>query len=180
MANHTFDPSRALLIVDMLNDFVQPGAPLRVEAAEALIPTIARAAQAARRARAPVIYLCDSHRPDDPEFRAWPPHAVAGTPGAQVVPALAATEGDIVIPKRRFSGFFGTDLDLSLREREVRHLTICGILTDICVYHTAADATQLHYRVAVARNAVAAAAPEQHDFALRQMERLFGVELIEL
>jgi nicotinamidase-related amidase len=180
MSPDIFDEHTTFLIVDMLNDFVRPGAPLRVEGAESLIPTIAAAKQAAQARGATVIYLCDAHRPDDPEFQAWPPHAVAGTEGARVVDQLAPAEDDILVPKRKFSGFFGTDLDLHLRERAIRRLVICGLLTDICVYHTAADATQRAYEVVVARNAVAAAAPEQHDFALKQMQRLFGAQLVDL
>lgn len=180
MSADVFDEHTAFVIVDMLNDFVRPGAPLRVEEAESLIPTIVGAKQAARSAGATVIYLCDAHRRDDPEFRDWPPHAVAGTEGARVVDELALEEEDVVIRKRRFSGFFGTDLDLHLRERGIRRLVICGILTDICVYHTAADAAQRAYQVAVGGNAVAAAGREEHDFALKQMERLFGAEVVEL
>ncbi len=180
MAEQLFDGATAFVIVDMLNDFVRPGAPLRVEGAEALIPIIARGRQAARQAGAKVVYLCDAHRPDDPEFRAWPPHAVRGSQGAQVVEELAPEAEDTVIPKRRFSGFFGTDLDLNLRERGLRRLLICGILTDICVYHTAADAAQLAYEVLVAKNAVAAATEEDHQFALKQMARLLKVRLAEL
>jgi nicotinamidase-related amidase len=180
MIQQGFGESTALVIVDMLNDFVLEGAPLRVEAAQQLIPAISRGRDAARRAGSPVFYLCDAHRPDDPEFQAWPRHAVAGTPGAQVIDQLRPAEEDVVIRKRRFSGFFGTDLDLHLRERRIGRLVICGVLTDICVYHTAADAAQLAYRVAVATNATAAATSEQHAFALKQMVRLFGAQMLEL
>jgi len=180
MADELFDKSTALVIVDMLNDFVRPGAPLRVQGAEALVPAIRRGIEAARRAGSLVLYLCDSHRPDDLEFRAWPGHAVRGTEGAQVIEELKPGPEDPVVEKRRFSGFFGTELDLVLRERHIRRLLLTGILTDICVYHTAVDATQLAYQVLVAGNAVAAATKEDHDFALRQMERLLKVKLVEL
>jgi nicotinamidase-related amidase len=180
MSDQAFDQSTALLIVDMLNDFVKPGAPLRVEGAEALVPAIQRAIAAARQAGSLVLYLCDSHRPDDREFRAWPAHAVRGSEGAQVIEELKPGPDDPVVEKRRFSGFFGTELDMVLRERGIRRLVLTGILTDICVYHTAVDATQLAYDVLVAKNAVAAATKEDHDFALRQMERLLRVKVVEL
>jgi nicotinamidase-related amidase len=173
-----FTPKTALLIVDMLNDFVLEGAPLQVPGARSLVPAIARARRAARAAGSPVFYLCDAHRPDDPEFKAWPPHCVEGTPGARVIEELAPAKGDVVIPKRRFSGFFGTDLDLHLRERGLRRLVICGLLTDICVYHTAADARQLGYQVAILEDGVAALRAEEHEFALGQMQRLFGAKLV--
>jgi nicotinamidase/pyrazinamidase len=180
MAENIYDESTGFLIVDMLNDFIRPDGVLPVPKGEALIPVIARARRAAKEAEATIFYLCDAHRKDDPEFKAWPPHAVAGTPGAQVVDELAPDEEDVVIPGRRFSGFFGTDLDVHLRERGITRVVVCGVYTDICVYHTVADACQLTYEVAVGRNAVAAVTEEEHSFALRQMERLFKAKLVEL
>jgi nicotinamidase-related amidase len=180
MPEHIFDESTGLLIVDMLDDFIRPDGVLPVPDGEALIPLIVRARRAAREAGATVFYLCDAHRSDDPEFQAWPPHAVAGAPGAQVVDELASDERDVVVPKRRFSAFFGTDLDVHLRERGITRVVFCGVYTDICVYHTVADACQLTYRVVVGRNAVAAVTEEEHSFALKQMERLFGAELVDL
>ena len=72
----------------------------------------------ARAAGEPVIYLTDNHVPDDAEFKVFPPHAIAGTKGAEIIPELAPEDDEDVIPKRRYSGFFGTDLDITLRERE--------------------------------------------------------------
>jgi len=175
-----FDGSTALLIVDMLNDFVRPDGALPVPKAEAIIPAIERARRAAREAGAILFYVCDAHRPDDPEFGEWPPHAVAGTQGARVVEELAPGPEDVVVPKRRFSGFFGTDLDLHLRERRIGRIVLCGVLTDICIYHTAADAHQHRYEIAVVRDGVAAATDEEHEFALRQMERLFATKLVDI
>src|SRR3990172_4472240 len=94
-----FEPGTALLIVDMLNDFVREGAPLRVPEAEKTIPVIQCVRAMAHSAGAPVIYLCDSHRPDDPEFRAWGPHALRGTKGAEVIVELTPRPDDIVIRK---------------------------------------------------------------------------------
>ena len=173
-----FDRKTALLIVDMLNDFVRENGALPVAGAKGLLPAIRTAQEAARAAGAPVIYLGDAHRPDDPEFKSWPPHCVKGSEGAQVTSELAPETGDVVIPKRRFSGFFGTDLDLHLRERGIRKVVICGVLTDICVYHTAADSRQNDYQVAILEDGVAAATEEEHKFALKQMERLFGAERV--
>jgi len=172
-----FDKESALVIVDMLNDFVREGAVLEVPAARALIPALQKAREAAYRAGAVVIYVCDNHRRDDPEFKAWPPHAVAGSDGAQVVGELAPGEKDLVVAKRRFSGFFGTDLDLYLREAGIKRIVLAGVLTDICVYHTAADACMRGYEVSVLTDCVAALTEQDHNFALKQMQRLFGAAL---
>ena len=65
---------RALLVIDMLNDFLLPGAPLEVPAGRDIIPCILEEIKAAREGDFPVIYLCDNHTPDDPEFVKWPAH----------------------------------------------------------------------------------------------------------
>jgi nicotinamidase-related amidase len=81
---------------------------------------------------------------------------VAGTPGAEVVTELAPRDEDYVVPKRRYSGCFGTDLDMLLRELGVDTVVLTGLHTNICVRHTAADAFQEGYSVVVPTDAVEA------------------------
>jgi nicotinamidase-related amidase len=70
--------------------------------------------------------------------------------------------------------------DIHLRERRIGRIVLCGVLTNICIYHTAADAHQHSYEIAVVRDGVAAVTDEEHEFALRQMERLFGTKLVDI
>lgn len=169
---------RALLVIDMLRDFVcEEGSLYCGQAASALVGRVAREVEAARRAGVPVVYVCDRHLPDDPEFRMFPPHCVAGTAGAEVVPELAPLPGERVIPKRRFSGFFGTDLDLTLRELGAGRLRLVGVCTNICVLYTAADARMRAYEVEVPADGVASFDAGAHEWALRQMERVLGVRV---
>ncbi|MEW6545829.1 MAG: isochorismatase family cysteine hydrolase [Bacillota bacterium] len=168
----------ALLVIDMLRDFVvEDGSLYCGPAASALVDPVAAEIEEARRAGVPVIYVCDRHRPDDPEFAMFPPHCVAGSPGAEVVPALAPRPGDRVIPKRRFSGFFATDLDLTLRELGITRLRLVGVCTNICILYTAADARMRGYQVEVPREKVASFAADAHDWALNQMEKVLGVRV---
>ncbi|MDI6893332.1 MAG: isochorismatase family cysteine hydrolase [Bacillota bacterium] len=170
---------RALVVIDMLRDFVaEEGSLYCGPAASALVEPVAAEIQQARREGAPVIYVCDRHRPDDPEFAMFPPHCVEGTPGAEVVAALAPRPDDRITAKRRFSGFFGTDLDLSLRELEVDRLRLVGVCTNICVLYTAADARMRGYRVEVPADKVASFDPEAHRWALGQMEKVLGVRVL--
>src|SRR3990172_3091427 len=85
----------ALVVVDMLNDFVRPGAPLEVPETRAILPALRRRIRKARREGELVVYVCGSHRKDDPEFArmGWPPHAVEGTPGAGGGASLAPAPG---------------------------------------------------------------------------------------
>ena len=90
--------STALLVVDMLNDFVD--GTLANPASAATIAPIARLADEARRAGWPVIYGNDAHQSGDLEFKVFGEHAVAGSKGAEVIPRLAPVDGDLVVPKR--------------------------------------------------------------------------------
>lgn len=163
---------KALLIVDMQNDFVLEGAPLQVPAARDIIDNIAGEIRYAREKLRPVIYLCDSHQPDDPEFEYWPVHAVRGTPGTQVIDELAPLATDHVVEKSGYSGFFRTRLDKLLNELEIEEVLICGVLTNICVLFTAVDALQRGLRVIVPETCVAALDEEDHRFALRQINEV--------
>jgi len=170
---------RALVVIDMLNDFVaEEGALYCGPAARAVLPFIARAVEEARRAGEPVLFVADRHRPDDKEFEMFPPHCVAGTKGAEICPELRPQEGEPVIPKRRYSAFFGTDLDLDLREHGIQEVVLVGVCTNICVFFTAADARMRGYKVTVPRDGVASFDAEAHRFALREMEKVLGVNVI--
>lgn len=143
-----------------------------------IVPVIAGELARARASGELVVYLTDAHLPDDAEFAMFPPHAIVGTPGAEIVPELAPVAGEIVVPKRRYSGFFGTDLDVTLRERGVATLRLVGDCTNICVLYTAADARSLGYTVEVVADGVTSFDEEAHRFALRELERTLGARLV--
>jgi nicotinamidase/pyrazinamidase len=170
----------ALLIIDMLNDFVQPGAPLEVPETRSIITAIRKQVARARSASRPVIYICDAHAPDDPEFSRmnWPPHAVRGTAGAQIISELAPGEMDPVIEKTSYSGFHHTGLEGLLQSLKVNHLTLTGCVTNICIFYTAYDAVTRGYEVTVPRECVANLDPSDGEFALKQMATVLGVTVV--
>lgn len=171
--------NEALIVIDMLVDFMEPGGALFCgDAAMGIVPEVERMVKEARKEGIPVLYITDLHHPEDLEFRMFPPHCVVGTMGSEVLPSLQPAKGDAVVPKRRFSGFFGTDLDLRLREQGIDSLVLVGVCTNICVFYTAADARMRGYRVVVARDAVASFDADAAGFALREMERTLGVEVV--
>lgn len=167
----------ALLVIDMLNDFVLPGAPLEVPLARNIIPAIRRRIDTARHDGIPIIYVCDAHSEDDPEFKIWGRHAVAGTEGARVITELGPAPDDIILAKTTYSAFYKTQLEDILKQKNIKKLTLVGILTNICVLFTAADAVMRVYRVEVPRDAVAAVTDEDQRCALGQMEKVLRVTL---
>ncbi len=171
--------NEALLVIDMLNDFVLPGAPLEVPDTRKVVRNIRREIDRAHAAESPVLFLCDAHAPDDGEFSkfGWPAHAVRGTRGAEIVDELRPSGEDIVVPKTTYSGFFGTTLEATLRKLGVDSLRLTGCVTHICVLFTAADAVLRNYRVTVVADGVAGIAREDHDAALRIMKNVLGARI---
>ncbi len=166
----------AILVVDMLNDFVT-GA-LKCDRGLAIVPKTAELLQGARKAGVPVIFCNDAHlKGVDHELELWGDHAIAGTKGAEVIPELKLCEKDYVVPKRRYSGFFHTDLDLLLRELGVDTVILTGLHAHMCVRHTAADAYCLGYRVAVATDATDSFTEEDYVYGIKYLKEVYGAAL---
>lgn len=169
----------ALIIIDMLNDFVLEGAPLEVPDTRKIIPVIKKEIEKARAEDNPIIYVCDSHEPDDKEFKrfGWPPHAVKGTEGARVVKELEPQKEDIIIEKTTYSGFYNTALDETLKRLGIDSLRLTGCVTHICVMFTASDATLRGYNVTVIKDGVAGLSPEDHEAGFRIMKNIMGAKI---
>jgi len=161
---------KALLVIDMLKDFVNEGGSLVVEGAGDLVEPINWEIKKARQGGDLVVFVCDAHDRDDREFTVWPSHAVEGTEGAEIVEELDRRPGDPVVKKKRYSAFYNTDLEEVLENHGVDHLVLTGVLTDICVMHTAVDAAMRDYRVTVLKDCVKSATEEAHRWALKHME----------
>ena len=165
---------QALLIIDMLNDFVLPEGALFVPSAREIMPDVKERLVSFRKKDNPVVFVCDQHEPDDPEFSrfGWPPHAVRGTPGSRVVEELAPLPGEHFVAKQHYSAFYQTALEKTLQNLEVEEVILTGCVTNICVLYTAADAVMRGYRVRVPKSCVASLTEEEGKFALDQMERV--------
>jgi len=159
------DPAgTAMIVVDMQNDFVAAGAAMETPAARAMVPKLAEALKICRSAGVRVIYTAHVHRRDGSDMGLFddmhPPIAnraalVDGTPGVEIYPELAPQPGEHVIKKHRYSGFFGTDLDIILREWKVDTVIISGTTTENCCHATARDAMFRNYRVVFLSDATA-------------------------
>lgn len=167
-----------VLVVDMQNDFVHERGALRVPAAAATVGPIQALLQRARQAGAAVIYTQDWHAPEDPEFRLWPAHCVAGTWGAEILAELAPQPGEPVVRKTTYDPFFRTELEALLRERGVEHLVIVGTVANICVLHAAGSAALRGLHVLVPKDCVSALNEFDLLAAFRQITYLYrGVAL---
>ena len=174
-ANLRFDPgTTAVLVVDMLNDFLEEGGAMVLPPGRRLYGPISTLLEAARAHDMNVIWVCDEHPEVDAEFRKRTPHCLRGTWGAEIVGALPVRQDEYRVPKRRFSGFYETDLDLRLRELGIQTVIIVGVVTNICVRSTAHDAFFRGYDVIIPRDCVAATGPREQESTLYDIETHFG------
>ena len=167
-----------LIVVDMLVGFMEEGHNLYCgDEARAIIPKVQNLIDVHQNSGSEVIFVCDSHEKDDLEFEMFPVHCVAGTKEADIIPELAKYEGH-VLHKKRYSAFYNTDLENMLSVLDPEMISICGVCTDICVMHTAADARNRDYRVEVIAETVASFDESTHINALTHMESILGVSVI--
>jgi len=167
----------AVLIADMLVDFVSPIGKLFVPDTRKTIAPLRRLIDRGRKAGATMAYIQDWHRPDDPEFSIWGPHAIQETPGTRVIPELAPSPRDCVIRKRTYDPFFATDLDLLLRQKHIKNVIVTGTVANICVLHAAGSADLRGYEVIVPIDTISALTPFDFQTALRQISFVYQGKL---
>ncbi len=138
-----------LLVVDMIQDHLTPGKPLEVPRARDVVPALRKRLEEARSAGIPVIFVCDTHSPDDPDFDAWPVHALEGTPGADPWPELGVEPSDHLVRKRTYSAFTGSTLGPLLDELGADQIILTGCATEIGLAATATDALQRGFVVTI-------------------------------
>lgn len=169
--------SSALIVVDMQVDFADARGKLFVPESRPTISPIRSLLSNARKVKVPVIFTQDWHRADDAEFLIWPPHAVEGTRGAQVIPEIKCRRSDYFVRKRTYDAFFATDLDLLLRQKGIKYLVISGTVANICVLHTASSACLRGYEVVVPIDTISALNPFDYQTALRQISFVYQGKL---
>jgi nicotinamidase-related amidase len=169
---------KALLVIDLLNDFMNEDSPMAVPGIFKIIDPIKEQIEKARKEVYPIIYLCDCHEEDDSEFKLFPPHAKKGTPGANVIDELRPEGTDILVRKNSFSGFYDTVLDETLKKLSVGEVIITGIVTNICVQYTAVDAAMRGFEVDIIEEAVTGLDEKEHRYALEHMKSIFGINIV--
>lgn len=167
----------ALIVIDMIKDFVTER--FENERAKGIVPNIERLANKARLNDFPVIYVSDSHSEDDPEFSLWGEHALAGEEGSEIVSDLTPQEGDYTLRKGKYSAFYETELNSLLEDLNIEEIVLTGVLTHICIQHTAADAFYRGYDITVPRGCVEDLSKEENEKALDFIEENYGAEVLK-
>jgi len=158
----------ALLIIDMVKDYFDPRRNLKITPfARAIVDPIKRLASAFRDNNWPVVFSTDAYKEDDFIFTGrMEPESLAGTKGAEVIDELEKREGDLWLPKPRFSAFFQTGLENYLRERNVTLCAVAGVATPFCVLTTAIDAICHDFKSVIVSDCSAALSERIHHNTL--------------
>jgi len=179
----------AFFDVDTQRDFLEPTGTLHVKGAERLAGNLAALVEHARARRIPIVASADAHSPDDPEFRQFPPHCVAGTPGQRKVPAtsvegtrtvpsrpVAAADLDgaraapaVLFEKQAFDAFTNPNLEPYLARLGALEFVVFGVATDYCVRAAALGLRQRGYAVRLVTDAIAPVAEDAGRRALEEM-----------
>ena len=168
-----------LLVIDVQHDFMDPGAPCYNIGAEDTVAPTAGLIAAFRSAGLPVMFTREAHRSgrvdaglEADEYAHTLPHTVEGTPGIEILDALAPQPGEFVVDKRRYNCFLGTELELLLHLDPVQTLVICGVSSDICVHWTSGEAFQRDYHVRVVSDCTAGTSIPDHEASLLVLNNL--------
>ncbi|GAB2501755.1 cysteine hydrolase [Alkalibacterium psychrotolerans] len=180
---------KALIHIDYTNDFVaEDGALTSGEPGQAIHDDVLALTKTFYEDGQFIAFTIDKHLENDayhPESRLFPPHNIEGTKGRELYGELESyfqsikdSDNVFYTDKTRYSAFNGTELELKLRERGIREVHLIGVVTDICVLHTAVDAYNKGFKIVVHEKAVASFNQTGHEWALSHFKNTLGAEVI--
>ncbi len=187
----------AFFDVDTQKDFMEPTGALYVKGAERLGDNLSALTRHARAKGIPLVASADAHAAQDPEFKQFPPHCVAGTPGQGKVAATtvagtrvipnrpvaeaeldaAAQAGEVLFEKVHFDAFTNPNLERYLRKLGAEEFVVYGVATDYCVRAAVLGLRARGFRVRLVTDAIAAVAPDTEALALAEM-RAAGAAIV--
>ena len=172
-------PETALIVVDMVFDFTHPEGKVFYPQNREIIPRIKKLLDLFRDKEMTVVFMQHRYRRGMPEknLENMRECCLEGTCGVEIDPELAPRDGEYVIPKRRYSAFYGTDLDLVLRENGVKNLVIVGTKTNCCINATALDSYYRNYNTFVVSDCVGTDDEATNATYLRDISKYIGVVL---
>lgn len=167
----------ALLVIDMTFDFTNPEGKTFYPMNREILPRIADVVNRCRKDGMLIIFMQHCYRKGkyDRNLETMRPNSIEGSGGEELDPILPVNEvTDYVIKKRRYSAFFGTDLDLVLREHKIEYTVLVGTKTNCCIRSTVQDAYFNDYRVVVLSDCVGTNSKEVNDLHLSEIDKYFG------
>ncbi|MFG3026360.1 cysteine hydrolase family protein [Streptomyces sp. NPDC048254] len=177
-----------LIVVDIQGGDVEPSAARteipHMDGRAERMPRVHELIRRTREQGIPVVWIQEVHKPNLVDIGreldgSEGPHCIEGWPETELSQGLRPRPDEFLIRKRRYSAFFGTELEIVLKAYRAETLILIGGLTDVCVHYTAVDAHQHDYRVRVVTDCVGGSSREAHDAALRAIHYLQRDALVE-
>ena len=171
----------ALVLVDVNRSFFDTDGPFYYAGAKETLGPIEALLDAARDGERLVVHAREAHRKGLRDFERpkLPEHSYIGDRDQEAFPGFEERPGEVVIPKRRFSAFFATDLALLFQEQGVKRVIIAGVKTNVCIRATVQDAFAYGYRPTIARGSVSSNRQHLHDASLEDIQRYIG-EVVDM
>lgn len=169
----------AYIIVDMVKDFTHPDGLVFYSQNKEVLPKINEVLEKCRQHGCLVIFLQHCYRKGkfDKNLITMRPNCIEGSGGEDLDDIFTVIDSDYIVKKRRYSGFFGTDLDAILREHKIENTVIVGTKTNCCIRATVTDAYNLDYNAIVIRECVATNSKELNDMHLTDIQKYLGTVL---
>lgn len=167
----------ALIVVDMVRDFTDPDGLVYYPQNSEIMPAVAQVVENCRKHGMEIIFMQHCYRRDKIEKNLvnMRPNCIEGSGGEEIDFRLKVDyKHDYVIKKRRYSAFFGTDLDLVLRENKVENVIVVGTKTNCCIRATVTDAYYLDYNTIVLSDCVATNSEVVNEVHLTDIGKYFG------
>jgi biuret amidohydrolase len=171
----------ALVIVDMQHDFLDDGAPCQIRQGRQILPALASLLQECRALKLRIIHVHTVWRKDGADI---PPFTTSeefkvrglreGEPGTSIIPELSPKGNEYVVVKKRYSGFYQTDLELLLRNLGVTFVIVSGVATAFCVRATVQDACYRDFVAVVPRDCTISDTEQEHEQSLKDIQKGFG------
>ncbi|MVA56496.1 cysteine hydrolase family protein [Agrobacterium vitis] len=180
----TESPKTALIFVDVINSFFEPGHPNYYPAVEDVLEPMRELRKQAQASGAITVHAAERHRPDfdDFEWKKLPIHHLQDAHDADFFEDFRPDgKNETVVYKRRFSAFFATDLALFLTEQKVTRVIIAGVKTNVCIRATTQDAFANGFEPVIVREATNSNRSHLAEASLEDIERYMGrvVSLVE-
>lgn len=168
----------ALILIDVIDAFFAPGLATYYPASAEVLPPLRRLVERARRRGRLIVHAVERHRPGlaDFEHKKIPRHCEIGADESRYVEGFAPSgaPNEIELPKRRYSAFYATDLELLLREQGIGTVVVAGVKTNVCVRATIQDAFAGGFDVVLPREATNSNRPHLAAASLEDIDRYFG------
>ncbi|MBO8160840.1 MAG: cysteine hydrolase [Thermosipho sp. (in: Bacteria)] len=173
---------KALMVIDLQNDFAKSNGALYFKGAEAVIPKIKELISKYVKENKPIIFTQDWHDENDSEFNIWPKHCVKNTKGAEIIDELKKLienyDKVYFIKKNRYSAFFNTNLDELLKKLDVSEVDVVGLVTNICVLFTVEELRNRDIVVNVYKDGTNTYDKNMYKYSLEIMEQILKANII--